>query len=468
MVRLQAPQDSPIKGSFTLPCEGVVFFIWDNTYDWSSVKKISYTIRVNEPTFSSIDQSRANLSLAELKKTSIILDDSTRELEDVEELHQHTVDSIGFLEDQIAKLKIKLANKKMEQTDLLDDIDTCSYIIHQNNEAKNGICLRMLTRSSLQHIISFLDPKSEYYLVCKKWNEIYKSLKEKENYLPKYGKMDKRDKKRLLFELYHYSKLNKEKKLSSDQVVTPTVTTHSLNINTSSTGITSSSSKKRPSITQDSISKSNITSPYLSQYYDAVISDSESPINSPINKIKQTVVNKENPTHNEAVNDKSIIINTDIPLNHVDSQSITTPIHNITKESSIKRKIDIKDLRYLIPDLQESPQYEESPQSLDPSTVPSNPTPLSPISISKQRNERMLKYVAKLKTEKDFMQAIDYSNELSDRIDSLLIEKNKLKKVIKEWTASYEKTHQRTPTVTDYSGHINKLYEDYKKVRYIC
>jgi hypothetical protein len=38
----------PISGSFEVPCEGVIFFMWDNSYDWSSNKEISYTIQVKQ------------------------------------------------------------------------------------------------------------------------------------------------------------------------------------------------------------------------------------------------------------------------------------------------------------------------------------------------------------------------------------------------------------------------------------
>lgn len=40
-----------IKGSFELPCEGVVFFLWDNNFDWSAVKKISYSITIQEVSY---------------------------------------------------------------------------------------------------------------------------------------------------------------------------------------------------------------------------------------------------------------------------------------------------------------------------------------------------------------------------------------------------------------------------------
>ena len=37
-----------VSGSFLVPCEGVVFFMWDNNYDWSATKKISYLIEVKQ------------------------------------------------------------------------------------------------------------------------------------------------------------------------------------------------------------------------------------------------------------------------------------------------------------------------------------------------------------------------------------------------------------------------------------
>ena len=40
-----------ISGSFTPPSEGVVFFIWDNIYDWSAVKHLSYSVDVFQPSF---------------------------------------------------------------------------------------------------------------------------------------------------------------------------------------------------------------------------------------------------------------------------------------------------------------------------------------------------------------------------------------------------------------------------------
>jgi hypothetical protein len=40
--------EETVSGSFQLPCEGVVFFMWDNNHDWISNKNISYKIQVLE------------------------------------------------------------------------------------------------------------------------------------------------------------------------------------------------------------------------------------------------------------------------------------------------------------------------------------------------------------------------------------------------------------------------------------
>ncbi len=39
-------ENGSVTGSFDVPCEGVVFFLWDNKYDWTANKKISYLIEV--------------------------------------------------------------------------------------------------------------------------------------------------------------------------------------------------------------------------------------------------------------------------------------------------------------------------------------------------------------------------------------------------------------------------------------
>jgi hypothetical protein len=37
-----------IHGSFELQCEGIVFFLWDNSYDWTGTKQVSYKVEVLE------------------------------------------------------------------------------------------------------------------------------------------------------------------------------------------------------------------------------------------------------------------------------------------------------------------------------------------------------------------------------------------------------------------------------------
>lgn len=40
--------ENAYKGSFEPRCEGVVFFVWDNTHDWYSNKKVTYCIELQQ------------------------------------------------------------------------------------------------------------------------------------------------------------------------------------------------------------------------------------------------------------------------------------------------------------------------------------------------------------------------------------------------------------------------------------
>jgi len=53
---------APVSGTFQPPCEGVVFFLWDNAYDWSAVKRLSYVVQVHQPSFSLPDADRSGAS----------------------------------------------------------------------------------------------------------------------------------------------------------------------------------------------------------------------------------------------------------------------------------------------------------------------------------------------------------------------------------------------------------------------
>lgn len=47
-VKLIKSGEESITGQFIIPAEGVVIFVWDNSFDWSSLKKLSYTINLFE------------------------------------------------------------------------------------------------------------------------------------------------------------------------------------------------------------------------------------------------------------------------------------------------------------------------------------------------------------------------------------------------------------------------------------
>jgi hypothetical protein len=47
-VALVASSTSDIEGEFSLNSEGVIIMMWDNNYDWTAIKKLSYVVEVYE------------------------------------------------------------------------------------------------------------------------------------------------------------------------------------------------------------------------------------------------------------------------------------------------------------------------------------------------------------------------------------------------------------------------------------
>eukprot|EP01031_Cornospumella_fuschlensis_P037667 gene37667-45758_t len=119
-----------IGGEFEVPCEGVVFFLWDNNFDWSAVKKISYSINVIQASFTVPDQDRSNSALEHLNHT----------VQDLEMCHIRHADSltviennsanIVFLEDQVMQMEAKLLAKKREMEEYKRNVSMCQKVVY--------------------------------------------------------------------------------------------------------------------------------------------------------------------------------------------------------------------------------------------------------------------------------------------------------------------------------------------------
>jgi len=167
--------EEPYGGSFTPRCEGVVFFVWDNSHDWYSHKTVSYKIRLAQPTFSFADQDRRK-RCEELLPLRTQLREQTAiahaDCEDKAESCTYKIPlverKIKLLEGKLSELRVELEGAQQARTRLATDLDTHSTCI-------TGLGLRCLDKRCVGRILSFLCPSPggaadrSVLLVCKYW-----------------------------------------------------------------------------------------------------------------------------------------------------------------------------------------------------------------------------------------------------------------------------------------------------------
>ena len=86
-------------------------------------------------------------------------------------------------------------------------------------------------------------------------------------------------------------------------------------------------------------------------------------------------------------------------------------------------------------------------------------------SKGRRKEEKLLQDVRNIRNEQQQLAMIEYINNNYSKMKSLLVEKRRLKRLIKAWNTSYEKEHGRLPSSTDRKGHLRELHEEYQQVR---
>lgn len=186
-----------IAGSFELPSEGVVFFLWDNNFDWSAVKKISYTIRVLCPSFSLPDQERSTSASAALKEVVEDLDAAYVRRADAQDLLEHNSANTVFLSDQIALLAAKLTARQTALAELTAMAQAAEHSIAMASQCAAGLCMRSLSKALLGCVLSYLPPHLPGG-VCRYWHEVVRHPPEE---VRGRAVINARDRARMLFEI---------------------------------------------------------------------------------------------------------------------------------------------------------------------------------------------------------------------------------------------------------------------------
>ncbi|KAJ1442888.1 hypothetical protein B484DRAFT_426708 [Ochromonadaceae sp. CCMP2298] len=147
-----------VTGSFEVPCEGVVFFMWDNTFDWSANKQISYTIEVKQPAFAHNDQLRVDSASADMPPLLEELQSCLVRRADAQDSIEHTQADVAFLQEQLSDLQLLLEQKQTEQRALQLEVVGAKETVGLKDILLQGLCVRTLDRAILSHVLSYLRP----------------------------------------------------------------------------------------------------------------------------------------------------------------------------------------------------------------------------------------------------------------------------------------------------------------------
>lgn len=91
---------------------------------------------------------------------------------DAQDCIEHNSANVSFLEDQLQSLQRKLASRKREKTTLDAEIETLERTVEFGIQITPGLCIRMLNKTQLSHVLSYLNPLGGINKVCTLWKEI--------------------------------------------------------------------------------------------------------------------------------------------------------------------------------------------------------------------------------------------------------------------------------------------------------
>ena len=91
---------------------------------------------------------------------------------DAQDCIEHNSANVSFLEDQLQSLQRKLASRMREKTTLDAEIETLERTIEFGIQITPGLCIRMLDKTQLSHVLSYLNPLGGINKVCTLWKEI--------------------------------------------------------------------------------------------------------------------------------------------------------------------------------------------------------------------------------------------------------------------------------------------------------
>ena len=165
--------NTPIKDSFVVEEDGVLFFLFSNEYAWMGYKELTYTIEVQTPSFSQPDMERSSIAYTMLDELATATNTAYASLEaNIALIHEQTQE-IHSINKNIEELRELLHLKQKEQILLIDKEKQALQDIKIGLDRIPGIGIRMLSRPLLSRIFTFLsDQVHKQGLTCWYWRDI--------------------------------------------------------------------------------------------------------------------------------------------------------------------------------------------------------------------------------------------------------------------------------------------------------
>lgn len=144
----------PVAGSFDCSCEGVVFFMFDNSAGWTT-QELSYFIEVQSPCFDAYDEIRSFRSITTLRQIASDIESCSIRLADAEVAIENSSDVVGSLERKLALLEREIATKQDQWDSLEAGEDKVLLRVMDEYKRLDGLCMRLLDWRMLGRVLQF-------------------------------------------------------------------------------------------------------------------------------------------------------------------------------------------------------------------------------------------------------------------------------------------------------------------------
>ena len=170
LVHFVGEEPEPIRGSFMLDDVGILYFFFDNQFDWTSTKNMSYTVEVFSPTFTQPDEERVELALPMLRELDIDTVNCQERLENALATIKDFEEIVTDLAVEIDEITNRIEELEDEYDDLEDAEEEDLELLQNSYDVLPGLSIRLLGKDTLLKVLEYVPEEGRS--VCTYWRDI--------------------------------------------------------------------------------------------------------------------------------------------------------------------------------------------------------------------------------------------------------------------------------------------------------